>query len=173
MYTCIYIIHIHIYIYIYIYIDREREREREGPLGAALICRMSSNSWREVCVTRRWKPRPSQTCSATPKLPTLSLLRSVDSNFPGNPPSDMRIPPLDMNIMLKSKPPKSRILARRLAVLRPAGQEARAGICRGAGCCLSFTNLLLMINVATLLMNMANISIYEYIITWSRRGLVL
>ena len=57
-------------------------------------------------------------------LLTLSLLRLLDSNFPGNP-VDMRIPPLIIKILLEYTL-KSIMLVRRLAVwprtgLYPAG----------------------------------------------------
>ena len=48
------------------------------------------------------------------------LLRFVDSNFPGNLPMDTRIPRLKLKIMLEANPLKSRILVRRLAVMRAA-----------------------------------------------------
>ena len=49
-------------------------------------------------------------------LLTSSLLSLLDSNFPGRSPMDMRIPPLEIKIMLGSTPLKSRMLVRRLAV---------------------------------------------------------
>ena len=52
----------------------------------------------------------------------LFLLRLLDSNVPGNSLwtwPDMRIPPLQFQILLESKPPKSEILARRFAVTMP------------------------------------------------------
>ena len=45
----------------------------------------------------------------------LSLLRFVDSNLLADP-MDMRIPPLEIKILLESNPLKSRSLVRRLAV---------------------------------------------------------
>ena len=47
----------------------------------------------------------------------LSLLRFVDSKFPGNEfPVGARITPLKLKLLLESNPLKSRILARRLDV---------------------------------------------------------
>ena len=46
----------------------------------------------------------------------ISLLRLLDSSFLGNPPMDMRIPPLKNKICLNKTPLKSRISVRRLAV---------------------------------------------------------
>ena len=50
-------------------------------------------------------------------LLTLPLLTLIDSNFPGNPILDMRIPPLEIKIVLESNPVKSMMLVGRLAVL--------------------------------------------------------
>ena len=46
----------------------------------------------------------------------LSLLRLVDSNFLGNSPNDMIIPPLEAKILLESNRLRSRILVQRLAI---------------------------------------------------------
>ena len=62
-------------------------------------------------------PQPSLVCTPNPLLITFPLLTSVDSQFEKYP-VDMRIPPLTSNIMLESKPLRSRILVRRL----PAAQ---------------------------------------------------
>ena len=40
-------------------------------------------------------------------LRQVSLLRLLDSNFPGRSPTDMRIPPLKIKAMLQSNPAKS------------------------------------------------------------------
>ena len=53
----------------------------------------------------------------------LSLLRLLDSDFPGKLLMDMRIPPLELKILLGSSPPKSRILVRILAVERSSGSN--------------------------------------------------
>ena len=45
----------------------------------------------------------------------LSLLRFVDSRFPGYSQKSLRIPPLKSKIVLESNPLRSRILVRRLA----------------------------------------------------------
>ena len=52
----------------------------------------------------------------TNSLLRLSLLRLLDSTFPDKTPMDMRIPPLEIKIMLEPSPLRSRILVRRLAV---------------------------------------------------------
>ena len=46
----------------------------------------------------------------------LSLLRTVDTTLPGEFPMGLRIPPLNIYIMLELNPLKSRILVRRWAV---------------------------------------------------------
>ena len=62
----------------------------------------------------------------TPNLPrNRSLVRFVDSKLPGGPLIDMIIPPLKVQILLESSPPKSRVLARRLAAKRRAWRQAR------------------------------------------------
>ena len=53
-------------------------------------------------------------------LLSLSLLRLLDSNFPGYALWDMIIPPLKFKIMIESNPLKSRFLVGRLAVLAKA-----------------------------------------------------
>ena len=47
-------------------------------------------------------------------IPILGFADSMETS--GQFPMDMRIPPLTINIMIESNPPKSRILVRRLAV---------------------------------------------------------
>ena len=74
-----------------------------GPPGVQLACLAAL----EIRAPRRAQPI---------SLLRLSLLRFVDSRFPRKFPMDMRIPPLIVKIMLESKPLKSRILVRRLAV---------------------------------------------------------
>ena len=84
---------------------------------------VSSPSDAGLQVWRRLSHRPcSRTSRAsfrglrTISLLRLSLLRFVDSNFPGNFPMDMRIPFRNIKIMLESDPLKFKILVRRLAV---------------------------------------------------------
>ena len=63
--------------------------------------------------------RSASCCSKAPRpisLLRLSLLRLLDSNFTGNPLVDMRIPPLEIKILLESNPPRSGISVRRMAV---------------------------------------------------------
>ena len=64
-----------------------------------------------------WEGPPIRILPLRPiSLLTLSLLRLLDSNFPGNPLTDMRIPPLRVKILLESKPLKSINLVARLAI---------------------------------------------------------
>ena len=75
----------------------------ERPVRARIQQRMQG------CVFSRMPVRPIS-------LLRISLLRLLDSSFPGKFPIDMRIPPLSINILLESNPLKSRILIQRLAV---------------------------------------------------------
>ena len=77
-----------------------------------LQCTVNCNTYNTCCI------RPIS-------LLRLSLLRFVDSDFPEFP-TDMRIPLLEIKIMLESNPLKSRILVRRLAVVR-VSIETRIG----------------------------------------------
>ena len=55
----------------------------------------------------------------TPNLPNKIIPTKIAwLKLSGKPPMDMRIPPLELKILIESSPPKSRILVRRLAVFR-------------------------------------------------------
>ena len=88
-----------IYIYIYIYVHRER-----------FMYLSTCDHW--TSETRK----AANTLLRPISLLTLSLLRLLDSNFPGNSLWAWEFHPLRIKIMLESNPLKSRMLVWRLAV---------------------------------------------------------
>ena len=89
---------LYIYIYIYIYI-------------CIHIC-----VYIHLYIIHLSKPRLQAGDLRPISLLRSSLLRLLDSNFPGNSPMELGIPPLRVKITLESSPLKSRSLVRRLAV---------------------------------------------------------
>ena len=121
------------FIYIYIYIHRERGRERERErLGAVLGLavqqqRLDGAPVAEITFRKTMFFLFGRTCcsggllfptgTGTPNsLLSLSLLRLLDSNFPGNSLWAWAFPPLNFKSRLESNPLKSRIWVPRLAV---------------------------------------------------------
>ena len=88
----------------YIYIYRERGREREM---LSLVCSYHGE-YRPISLLR------------------ISLLRLPDSSFSGKFTMYMRLPPLNIKILLESSPPKSRILVGRLVVVSGGPLSASA-----------------------------------------------
>ena len=72
------------------------------------------------------KTQDSQSCGflvnrSTPNLPTKIIPTKIRwVNIYGKFPMDMRIPPLEIQVMLEPNPLRSRVLVRRLAVTRNA-----------------------------------------------------
>ena len=58
----------------------------------------------------------------------LSLLRLLASNFPGMFPTDLRIPPRNIKILLEPNPLNSRILVGRLAVVREINNYTKLNV---------------------------------------------
>ena len=62
------------------------------------------------------------TTTNTPSLPTNIIPTNIACvKLSGRFPVDMRIPPLKIKILLESDPPITRVLVRRLAVVRATG----------------------------------------------------
>ena len=127
MYIYIYIylsLSIYIYIYIYMYFSPCAHQSEDPPTPwAPKMGPFFGSPFSDPCqAVIRWPSQWPQRCTRRGaqgrpiSLLRLSLLRLLDSNFPGNSLWAWEFPPLRIKITLKSNPLKSIILVRRSAV---------------------------------------------------------
>ena len=91
---------------------------------------------------------------AAPNLPTETIPAKIRGRrASGKSPVDVRIPPLELKILIESKPPESGILVRRIGRRRPRGGKTAADYYQ-------------YISLTILIHNIINVIIYIYIILY-------